>query len=79
MQPPSTRPAPNRTTNNPLAAIFFLISVPGRQFGAAAIRLWLQLTEKTPALLSFPACPQSPSCAPVAGMPHSIKVAQALK
>jgi hypothetical protein len=28
MQPPSTKPAPNRTTNKPLIAIFFLFFFP---------------------------------------------------
>jgi hypothetical protein len=34
MQPPRTTPHPNKTTNNPRAAIFFFL-FPARLFGAA--------------------------------------------
>jgi hypothetical protein len=51
MQPPSTSPAPNRTTNTLLAAIAFLISrSPLRRRSKLS---HAQLTEKTPALLCF--------------------------
>jgi hypothetical protein len=59
MQPPSTTPAPNNTTNNPRTAIFFLF--PGRP-APQKITLKSQLSEKAAPLPRFIAHPQSPSC-----------------
>src|SRR6476660_10352884 len=60
IQPPSTTATPNRTTNNPCTAIFYLF--PGRHIAAAHVAFTRQLTEKITRLPWFPACPLSPSC-----------------
>src|SRR5258708_8934952 len=71
MHPPSTKPAPNRTTNIPLIAILFLYFPVAMQRPQQNCLMSL-LTEKALPLPWFPACPQSPSCVPVAGMPHFV-------
>src|SRR6185369_2311796 len=53
MQPPSTTATPNRTTDNPRAAIFRLF--PGRHIAAAHVAFTRQLTEKITRLPWFPA------------------------
>jgi hypothetical protein len=69
MQPPSTRPAPNRTSNNPLIAIFFLFLPPAPGVSDRQYRR-PQLTEKLRQCHDFRRF-DGPSCECVARVPHT--------